>query len=514
MSTIDPPGAAPSPALEQLKPEKSENRQLLSSTTAMIVGRLSTAALGWAGSVIIARTLTGDDWGRYSFVFALLGILEVVTDLGVGRVVLARLNSSKAAEVSRIAGSFIVLRALLGVIGYLLAVGYAYFTGLSPLVVAAAALAGTTVVLATPANAFFVLYQSKLRLTYIAVWDILGQVVQFLLILLVAAFSPTLLWFLFPAIIREVVVFVGRGIGIPQIYEKDFRPSFRTPFAHWGEMLREALPISIGFALITALERIDMLMLQRLDTFEAVGLYAIGYKFSDLLGLVVGALAVPFTTVLVRAWPHHPAEFQSRVFQPLAVATLLSGLAIVLFWPASESVITLLYGQEFIGSANAAALMVTAAGLGGLTFVVITALVSAKKLRVFPWIALAGLFMNIGFNIVLIPLFSINGAALATVGTQAVMLVAMLVLLRFSLKIPGVSPWGLLIRQTLIITAVAVPARMLAADLGFPWISVTIGAGVSYLLLAALAERHGSAILWAQLRRASGRNLSSHAENQ
>lgn len=511
MSITDPSGAASSPDVQtaetdqRTKPVKSENRQILSGSTVMILGRLTTAIMGWAGSVIIARTLTGDDWGRYSFVFALLGILEVVTDLGVGRVVLARLNSSKAAEVSRIAGSFIVLRALLGIIGYLLAVGYAYFTGLSPLVVAAAALAGTTVMLSTPANAFFVLHQSKLRLTYVAIWDIIGQCVQFLLILVVAAYAPTLLFFLLPAIVREVVVFFGRASGIPRIYDKEFRPSFRRPFAHWGEMLREALPISIGFALITALERIDMLMLQRLDTYEAVGLYAIGYKFSDLLSLVIGALAIPFTTVLVRAWPHHPEEFRARVFQPLAVATLLSGVAFVLFWPASESVITLLYGDEFTGSATAASLMVAAAGLGGLNFVVITALVAAKKLRVFPWVALFGLALNIGLNSVLIPLLSINGAAIATFFTQGVMLVAMLLLLRGSLKIPAISPWGLLIRQAVIIVAVAVPARMLVSDLEMPWIPVVIGAGVSYLFVAALSERRGSAILWAQVRGALGK---------
>lgn len=513
MATVDRQERVSSPEVESSaavsavaeNQNRSENRQLFNSSTAMIIGRLGTAVLGWAGSVIIARTLSGDDWGRYSFVFALLGILEVVTDLGVGRVVLARLNSGKAEEVSKLAGSFIVLRIVLGLLGYLLAVGYAYFTGLSPLVVTAAALAGTTVMLATPANAFFVLYQSKLRLTYTAFWDIAGQVVQFLLIVLVAHFQPVLLAFLLPAIAREVVIFLGRGAGIPWLYPKEFRPSFRQPFAYWGEMLREALPISIGFALLTALERIDMLMLQRLDTYEAVGLYAIGYKFSDLLALVVGALAVPFTTVLVKAWPDHPEQFRTRVYQPLAVAILLGGLATVLFWSAGKTVIVLLYGQEFIGSAYAASLMVTGSALNGFTFIVIAALVAARKLRIFPLIALFGLGLNIGLNFVLIPLLSINGAALATLFTQVVMLLAMLLLLQFSLQIPRVAPWGLLLRQVLVVSAVAVPAHLLVTELGQNWVLVALGAALSYLLISAVAERRGSQVLWQRIRQASGK---------
>lgn len=504
MSTVDRRERGPVPDTNAVADSRRENRQLLSSSTAMILGRLGTAVLGWAGSVIIARTLSGDDWGRYSFVFALLGILEVVTDLGVGRVVLARLTSGKASEISRLAGSFIVLRTLLGVIGYLLAVGYAYFTGLSPLVVTAAALAGTTVVLATPANAFFVLYQSKLRLTYTAFWDIAGQVVQFLLILAVAHYHPVLLAFLLPAIAREVVVFLGRGAGVPRLFPGEFRPSFRQPFAYWGEMLREALPISIGFALMTALERIDMLMLQRLDTYEAVGLYAIGYKFSDLLALVAGALAVPFTTVLVKAWPDHPEQFRARVYQPLAVAMLLGGLATVLFWSAGKGVIVLLYGQEFIGSAYAAALMVTGSALNGFTFIVIAALVAARKLKVFPLLALFGLGLNIGLNYVLIPLLSINGAALATLFTQVLMLVGMLALLQLSVRIPGVAPWGMLLRQVVVVTAVAVPAHLAVTGMGWNWALVAVGAGISYLLISAVAERQGSRVLRQRIHQLMG----------
>lgn len=498
MSTVDQSSGVQ--RRERRKGVGTENRRLFSSSTAMILGRLITAVFGWAGSVIIARTLTGDDWGRYSFVFALLGIMEVVTDLGVGRVVLARLTSDKPEEVSRLAGSFIMLRTALGILGYLIALGYAYFAGLAPLVVAAAGLAGTTVALATPANALFVLYQSKLRLTYVAVWDIIGQAVQFLLIVAVAAVHPALLAFIIPAIVREIVVFAARAAGVPKLFTPEFRPSFRAVTAYWGEMLREALPISVGFALFTLLERIDMLMLQQLGTYEAVGVYAIGYKFSDLMGLIVSALAVPFTTVLIKTWPEQPGVFRARLHQAVAVAALLGGLGAVVFWPSAEALISLLYGTQFAGGAAAAALLVVGSALSGLTFVVVSALVAARKLRVFPWIAAAGLLLNVGLNLVLIPLWSIDGAAIATVATEVVMLAAMLLLLRGSLGIPGVSPWGLLIRQALVATAVAASAVLLVSEVGIPWPVVVLVAVTVHVTVSALTERRASAAVLAQVR--------------
>ncbi|BAF52990.1 hypothetical protein cgR_0029 [Corynebacterium glutamicum R] len=473
-------------------PAQSESRQLFSSSVAMIGGRLVSAGFGWAGSVIIARSLTGDDWGRYSFVFALLGMLEIVTDLGVGRVVLARLTSNDRAETSKIAGSFFVLRAVLGVIGFAIAVGYAWTIGLDPVVMAATMLAGTTVLIATPANALFVLYQSRLKLTYVALFDIAGQAAQFLLIVVVSLFSPTLIMFILPAVVREVIVFACRAFGIPKLLDPEFRPSFREPTAYWGEMLREAIPLSVGFALLHLLERIDMLMLQQMDTFDAVGKYAVGYKFSDLLGLAVSALAIPFTTVLITAWPGKPEVFRARFRQAVLIAALLAGVAVVVFIPSAQAVITLLYGVEFESASLAAILLVVGAGFSGVTYAVVSSLIAAKKLRVFPIIAAAGLILNVVLNLILIPLQSIVGAALATVITESAMLVAMLLVLQWSLKVAQLIPWTIFIRM-IIIVGVAVFLFTQLIDIN--WVLEVVGSLVVFVAVWGVAERKTSAVV-------------------
>ena len=71
--------------------QQERGRAAARSTAALLVSRAVVSLLGWAGSVVIARVLSPQDWGHWSFVFGLLGLLAVVTDLGVGRVVVARL---------------------------------------------------------------------------------------------------------------------------------------------------------------------------------------------------------------------------------------------------------------------------------------------------------------------------------------------------------------------------------------------------------------------------------------
>lgn len=471
-------------------PAPAESRALVSNSTAMVASRIVSAVLGWAGTVVIARTLSPDDWGRYSFIFGLLGIMALITDLGVGRVVLARLTSDEPDEARRVAGSFILLRLLLGLAGFLVAVVYAAVTGLSVALVAVVALAAAGVVLATPSNALLVLYQARLRLVPVAIWDIIAQVVQFALVLLVARYHPTLAAFVVPSVAKEILVLVARGIGVLRGGAGPV-PSLTAGTSYWGEMLREAIPISIGFALIMLLTKVDILLLQLLDSYESVGRYAIGYKFSDLLILVTVTIAVPFTTVLVKAWPDDEAGFRTRTRQAMAVAGLLGALAAIGFWPTADFFIGLLYGQEFVEAAFTARMLVLASALSGVTNIALVALVAARKLTVFPWLAASGVLLNVGLNYVAIPRWSYDGAAVATVVTEGIMFLAGLELARRSLRITGLVPWGPLTRQILLAVAVIAPSAVLVGFSGWPWFPVVLVALLAYLALVEFTDSLG-----------------------
>jgi O-antigen/teichoic acid export membrane protein len=45
--------------------------------------------MGWVGTVIIARSLTQEEFGQFTLVFSLLGMLSIVTELGTGRVAIS-----------------------------------------------------------------------------------------------------------------------------------------------------------------------------------------------------------------------------------------------------------------------------------------------------------------------------------------------------------------------------------------------------------------------------------------
>lgn len=459
------------------------NRAASRDTVALLASRVLIAALGWAGSIVIARVLSPTEWGQYSFVFALLGLLSVITDLGVGRVVLARLVEDDAPDAPLVASSFIALRVLLGMVGYVVALGYVLLLDYPGEVVRATALGGVVVIIATPSHALTMLFQSRLRLAVVAAAEAIGQTVQLGLTVFAALVAPSLLVFVLPVIVNELVKVCLKLRGVRR-GDTGARPARRVELWRWRGMLIDAIPLTIGTAFATLLYRIDVLLLSRLDTFESVGMYTVGYKFADVLALVTSAVLSPALTLLVLAWSKDVEAFRERVRHAYLLLLLLASVTLAGFWASAAPVITTLYGERFGPATSSARLLLAGACLAMLTQVGFTVLVASGHQRFYPWVGAVGLTLNVALNLVLIPEHSYRGAAAATVVTEVVVFGVMWVLVVRNVRVPGLFP----VRQLMVMTSVTVVVVVVAEALdGFlPW-PLLVAGPVAAVLVAAWA---------------------------
>ncbi|WP_037141528.1 flippase [Rhodococcoides fascians] len=460
------------------------------ATAAVLMSRVVIAGLGWVGSVIVARSLSPEGWGQFSFVFALLGLMSVVTDLGVGRVVLARLMDGSPEEISMTASSFLALRTVLGLVGYVLAVGYVLVLRYPTEVVLATAVGGLVVVFATPSHALSVLFQSRHRLLMVAIAESLGQALQLALTILAAVFAPTLLVFVLPAVINEIFKLVSKSIGIRR-RSLGLRPSRHIDVHRWGPYLREAIPLAIGFALTIAMLKIDVLMLSLLDTFDAVGLYSIGYKFSDMMDTIILAAVAPISTLLIAAWPDDLATFRKRTRSAATLFALFGAAAVVAFWPSADHLIELLYGERFVAGADAARLLVLGAALMSLILLGIFLLASAGMQRHYPVVALFGLALNVGLNLVLIPRMSYDGAAISTVATLGTTVVLLWIVIARTVPVSTLLPLGPIALIVVLAAALSFAGSLAVSAFPSLWLVVSIAFALLLVVIVFGAAKLG-----------------------
>jgi O-antigen/teichoic acid export membrane protein len=453
--------------------------------TGLLIGRVVSAIAGWTGTVVIARQLSPSDWGGYSFIFGLLGIIGLVVDLQVGRIVLREVLDA-GDDAGRVVGSYVMLRLLIGFVAYLAAVAIVAGGGYDQTVVLGTIVAGFGFLLIAPANGLAIWFEARLWLRPSAVASILGAITQLAFTLLVAAASgSSLVQFAAAATIGQFVV-LGWRIRAVFAYHLSIHPNLDP--GRWWVWLRESIPLAIGFGLVTIYYKLDIVMLSKLDTLESVGQYSIGYKFADLASYVPLALLTPLLALMVASWPHDTASLRSHFRQAFVLLFVAATGLAVGFACVAQPVVELLYGSRYAPSVDASRYLVAGAAIQFFSYLAFTTLVSVGRNRPYALAGLAGVAINAGLNVVLIPRYSFNGSAVATVITEVIV---SSVLLASLTRTPGIVtiPVGVIVR-----TAIA-GAALAGVYIGLvqlvPWPVAAGVAGAAFLALLHLLGADG-----------------------
>ncbi len=467
--------------MSQAGSEIGQPGRFAANTAVLIAGRLVVAVLGWGGTVLIARDLGAEGFGQFTLLFSLLGMLSIVTDMGVGRVAVAALLDPKIDRAA-FAGTYVVLRTVLGLAGYLLLLGFVWLANYPPVVFQAALIGGLVVVISTPSHAYDVAFQVRDRLAPLAVAGVFGQLAQVSLTIALVLRGGSLVWFVVPAVLNDLVILFWK---VPAAHRlTGFR--YRVDLKIWSDLIKEAIPLSAGAAFVTIYYRVDSIMLSKLDTFSAVGSYGVAYKFVDLVHFLPTAVGMALLAPLTAAWPQKPEDFHNRAAEALRLLAIAAGAVWLGFWLFSTEAVGLLYGSEYRNSGLATSIVVTGETLTFASTVAITALIATNRHRWYPVITLGGLVANVALNLVFIPRWSFEGAAVTTLLTEALVLIFLWQ--RFS-RIPGWSSrdqLGTLWRLPLAVlagVAAAVLVKMFA-----PW-PVAAAAGIGCYGGAVIALR-------------------------
>jgi O-antigen/teichoic acid export membrane protein len=450
---------------------------VLGGASVMLAGRLIVAVFGWIGTVLIARDLSQSDWGAYSFIFSLVGIVGLLADLQISRVVMVEIIDGEDT-LERTVGRYVALRLALAFVAYAIAIAIVVGGGYSQEIVVGTMVAGIGFFVASVTWSLVTVCQIRLWLRPVAIALAIGQIVQLAVtIALYASGSGTIVRYAVPAVLYDVVAMIVVVIAVRPVVR--VRP--RIDWARWMIWIKAAIPLALGTSLATLYFRIDTVMLSRIgadtsaERLSAVGSYQYGYKFSDILAFVASSLLGVVLPLLVRCWPGSVADFH-RVFRQAFVLLVIAGAAAtVSFAIVAEPALETLFRAP-ASAAEPARVLVLGQGLNFFSQLCAMVLIATNRHRIYPIAAFVGIVANVALNLALIPAFSATGAGIATVITEVIVITVMAAVV---LKVPGVRPFPW---RTIGIIAVATAALALstvALLAVVPWpVAAAVGVGV------------------------------------
>jgi O-antigen/teichoic acid export membrane protein len=200
-------------------------------------------------------------------------------------------------------------------------------------------------------------------------------------------------------------------LALALLYRRIARPGFELDLHSWWPLMRVAAPLGIAGVFITVLLRVDTAMLAFYKSDEVVGNYGAAYRLFEatlVVGWSVTAAVYPVFSRLRRdSEPPLGLVFERSLKLVLAPTLPLAIGAVVL----GGSIVQLVYGHDFGEAAGALAWLAPAIVLYPLAQVSAALLIARDRQGTVAVVYGVVALENVLANLLLIPAFSLDGAA-------------------------------------------------------------------------------------------------------
>lgn len=385
----------------------------------LTVDKILRMGVGLVIGIWVARHLGPEMFGALSFALAILGILAGVGTLGLQNIVVRDIVCRRK-RAPRIIGTSLALQAAAGLVIY---VGVlAALAKLGPqdelLRLLVAIVSARMLVQCSSVFEYWFEAQVQSRFTVVAQVTAFG-ITSISKIILILIEAPVF-WFaaavFFEAVLAAVllaIIFLKFGLTSP-------RPSIDFRMARY--LLRQSWPLIISAVAVGLAMRVDQVMIGLFLETRDVGYYSVAVRIAEILALPGMILA---SSIFPRLLSLGAQRFHFEYVRILRYPFYSLFAAAAMLAIAAEPLINFIFGRDFAAAAPALSVVVFSIPLTYISVMTSKYLLMLKDPSEILRRQLAGLFINIGLNLLLIPWIGIVGAAFATVLTDFLISIAM-----------------------------------------------------------------------------------------
>jgi O-antigen/teichoic acid export membrane protein len=385
------------------------------NTVFRVVTRILGALLSMATYALLARFLGAEAFGGFIIVITYGAFFALAMDFGL-HLTTVREISKETERAEEILASNAGLRITVGLV---LFAAIALLSSLLPYtkeVRWGLAIFGVSVFIDTMASGYTPILQAKLRLDFIGIIDVVNRLVVFSLVYLLSRSGGQFLLVVSVFVVANLVslalslLFARRFVRVRLVYD----------LAAWRETLGKSLPLWLVMAIGVIHFRVDILILSFLKGSYDVGIYGLAYKVLDLTLLfpwLLLASVFPLMSEYVKDHREKLSILLQKSFEVLLMLSLpiIAGTLIV-----APKVISLLGGESYQPASLVLKILLLSTAFCYLNILFVQLIISLELQKRLILTFSAAVLINVILNFLLIPRYSYNGAAVATVISEAV----------------------------------------------------------------------------------------------
>ena len=387
-------------------------RRIFSNIGWLSFERFFRLALSFSVGVIVARHLGPETFGKLNYAIAFFAILAPLAHLGSELIVVKELVRlpERAGETM---GSALILQIGGAVLALFIVAVLALFSPVAApddrlviLVVGAGLLFQPSVVIKS-------WFESEVESRHVIRAEGLVLVLTAGIKITLVLTGAGLLSFALVFLLETGLIAIARIIAY---LTKARRPQRWSP--NWQRsrfLFRESWPLMFTLLAVMLYMRIDQIMIGRMLGNYSVGIYSLAMQFVEVGYAIPQILVTTLFPSIVALQLRDKERFVRRMEEFLAILVTIALLFSVAIALVAEPLISLIFGQAYADAAPIVVVYVWASvfvfiGTASGRWYIVEGLHKLALLR-----AVFGAIVNIALNLLLIPIYGLKGAAVATV---------------------------------------------------------------------------------------------------
>ena len=383
-------------------------KKFLFNTSWLFTEKVLKLLINFIVGVYVVRYLGLVQNGMLAYALSVVGILTAITTIGLGEIVVRELLTDEKKR-DKILGTSFFLKFFSSVVIYALIIIYYFHNrdiqNLLLLIIASS-------IIFKPFEVIEAYFKSRVLSKYPAMVKTISVILMDCGKILLILYKMPLVYF---GVLVLVEIFLA-AVGFIFIFKNQKLSIFQWRF-DWNiakSLFRDSWPLMFSSLAVTIYMKVDKIILKVMLGDAAVGLYDAAVRLCEGWYFIPAIITSSLFPAIVTAKKMSEILYHSRLqklYDLMAWLSILIAIPITIF---SSHIINFLYGAEFISAASVLTIYIWAGVPAFLGTASGQYMITENYTKISFARTATGMIINIGLNIILIPIYGIKGAAIAT----------------------------------------------------------------------------------------------------
>lgn len=393
--------------------ERIINNKEVKNAGWIIGGKILQLFISFVVSVFTARYLGPSNYGLINYAGAYIAFFSSLCNLGINGIIIKNFVDNPN-EIGKTIGTTLILRILSSFISTILIVCMVYLIDHGENTTVVVTFLCSIALIFQVFDTFNYWFQSKYESRITAIATLTAYIATSIYRLLLLITHRSVGWFAFATSIDYICL----GIVLLLAYKKNGGPSLCFSVNKAKELLSNSYHYILSGMMVAIYGQTDKVMLKQMLDEKSVGYYSLASSINNMWVFVLGAIITSMYPTILQLYNIDKKEFDRKNRQLYSIVIYLSIFVAVCIICFGKLFVTTFYGDEYIYAVSPLNIITWYTIFSYLGVARNAWIVCENKQKYLKYMYLTAAGLNIILNFGMIPLWGVNGAAMASLITQ------------------------------------------------------------------------------------------------